>query len=208
MAQQGIRRLLILSGQADWSRQQAIMLRQHLAGDWLWLSEQPPEGVNSISPTAARTLLGQENLHGVFDATDGLNIEALAIVAGTLRAGSWLLCWCLSGMTGRSGQIKTVCAGVSNPPDCHSELYPPLTAPVLADPDVVLWQQDRPLILPAVGSRPCWQQPDGSPTAQQQHILQRLMQADSGIWVLTAARGRGKSTLAGMLVTHWQGHVG
>lgn len=91
MAQQGIRRLLILSGQADWSRQQAIMLRQHLAGDWLWLSEQPPEGVNSISPTAARTLLGQENLHGVFDATDGLNIEALAIVAGTLRAGSWLL---------------------------------------------------------------------------------------------------------------------
>lgn len=115
MAQQGIRRLLILSGQADWSRQQAIMLRQHLAGDWLWLSEQPPEGVNSISPTAARTLLGQENLHGVFDATDGLNIEALAIVAGPCGRGVGCYCWCLSGMTGRSGQIKTVCAGVSNP---------------------------------------------------------------------------------------------
>ncbi|BFI71341.1 tRNA(Met) cytidine acetyltransferase TmcA [Yersinia pseudotuberculosis] len=206
MAQQGIRRLLILSGQADWSRQQAIMLRQHLAGDWLWLSEQPPEGVNSISPTVARTLLGQENLHGVFDATDGLNIEALAIVAGTLRAGSWLLLLVPEWDDWPQRPDKDSLRWSEQPaPIVTANFIRHLQRQFLADPDVVLWQQDRPLILPAVGSRPCWQQPDGSPTAQQQHILQRLMQADSGIWVLTAARGRGKSTLAGMLVTHWQG---
>ncbi|EIS57378.1 tRNA(Met) cytidine acetyltransferase TmcA, partial [Yersinia pestis PY-64] len=157
MAQQGIRRLLILSGQADWSRQQAIMLRQHLAGDWLWLSEQPPEGVNSISPTAARTLLGQENLHGVFDATDGLNIEALAIVAGTLRAGSWLLLLVPEWDDWPQRPDKDSLRWSEQPaPIVTANFIRHLQRQFLADPDVVLWQQDRPLILPAVGSRPCW----------------------------------------------------
>ncbi len=56
------------------------------------------------------------------------------------------------------------------------------------------------LTLAALPAREGWQPPDGRPTEEQQAILTALLQAESGVWVLTAARGRGKSTLAGMLV--------
>ncbi|MDN0103403.1 GNAT family N-acetyltransferase [Yersinia bercovieri] len=206
MAQQGTRRLLVLSGSADWSRQQALNLRRQLPGDWLWIGEELPADTQGIRPTAAKTLLGQEWLHGVFDATDGLNTEALAVLAGTLQAGSWLLL--LVPEWGRWPSL----------PDSDSlrwsEQGTPITTPnfiqhlqcqLLVDPDVVLWQEGQPQPAPIVDSRPNWQRPDGSPTLEQQNILQRLMQAKRGIWVLTAARGRGKSTLAGMLVAQWQG---
>ncbi|VDR25491.1 tRNA(Met) cytidine acetyltransferase TmcA [Raoultella terrigena] len=38
MAQQGIRRLLVLSGDEAWCLQQALVLRERLAGDGLWIS--------------------------------------------------------------------------------------------------------------------------------------------------------------------------
>ncbi|WP_198509566.1 tRNA(Met) cytidine acetyltransferase TmcA [Yersinia kristensenii] len=206
MAQQGHRRLLVLSGSADWARQQAINLSDQLPGDWLWVGEHPPPHIHGIRPTAAKTLLGQEGLHGVFDASDGLNTEALAVLAGTLRAGSWLVM--LVPEWGSWPQL----------PDADSlrwsEQSAPITTPnfichlqrqLLASPDVVLWQQGQ---LPSERQfdiRPYWQQPDGTPTAEQQNILLRLMQARQGVWVLTAARGRGKSTLAGMLVAQWPG---
>ncbi|EEP89071.1 tRNA(Met) cytidine acetyltransferase TmcA [Yersinia kristensenii] len=206
MAQQGHRRLLVLSGSADWARQQAINLSEQLPGDWLWVGEHPPPHIHGIRPTAAKTLLGQEGLHGVFDACDGLNTEALAVLAGTLRAGSWLVM--LVPEWGSWPQL----------PDADSlrwsEQSAPITTPnfirhlqrqLLASPDVVLWRQgqlplERPFYI-----RPYWQQPDGMPTAEQQNILLRLMQTRQGVWVLTAARGRGKSTLAGMLVAQWPG---
>lgn len=206
MVQQGHRRLLVLSGSADWARQQAINLSDQLPGDWLWVGEHPPPHIHGIRPTAAKTLLGQEGLHGVFDASDGLNTEALAVLAGTLRAGSWLVM--LVPEWGSWPQL----------PDADSlrwsEQSAPITTPnfichlqrqLLASPDVVLWQQGQ---LPSERQfdiRPYWQQPDGTPTAEQQNILLRLMQARQGVWVLTAARGRGKSTLAGMLVAQWPG---
>ena len=206
MARQGIRRLLVLSGCADWSRQQALNLRQQLPGDWLWIAEQAPDTCNAIPPTAAKTLLGQEGLHGVFDATEGLNSEALAVLAGALQAGSWLVLlvpqWDRWPCLPDADSLR------------WSEQLTPITTPnfirhlqrqLQADPDVILWQQDQPLSIPMAYSRPDWQQPDGSPTTEQQTILQRLMQADRGTWVLTAARGRGKSTLAGMLVAQWPG---
>lgn len=206
MAQQGHRRLLVLSGSADWARQQAINLSDQLPGDWLWVGEHSPPHIHGIRPTAAKTLLGQEGLHGVFDACDGLNTEALAVLAGTLRAGSWLVM--LVPEWGSWPQL----------PDADSlrwsEQSAPITTPnfirhlqrqLLASPDVVLWRQgqlpsERPFDI-----RPYWQQPDGTPTAEQQNILLRLMQTRQGVWVLTAARGRGKSTLAGMLVAQWPG---
>lgn len=206
MEQQGIRRLLILSGGADWSRQQAIILRQQLAGDWLWLGDNSPADVNGISATVAKTLLGQEILHGVFDATDGLNIEALAILAGTLRAGSWLLLLVPEWEDWPRQPDKDSLRWSEQPTPIVTENFiRHLQAQFLSDPDVVLWPQDQPPIVPMFHPHPCWQRPDGSPTDEQQHILQRLMQANSGIWVLTAARGRGKSTLAGMLVAQWAG---
>ncbi|CNH03193.1 tRNA(Met) cytidine acetyltransferase TmcA [Yersinia pekkanenii] len=206
MAQQGIRRLLVLSGSADWSRQQAMNLRQQLPGDWLWIAEHRLPNINGISPTAAKTLLGQEGLHGVFDATDGLNTEALAVLAGTLQAGSWLVLlvpewnrWPLSPDT------DSLRWSERDAPITTANFIHHLQRQLLASPDVIVWQQGQLAPEPLLEPRPDWQQPDGTPTAEQQSILQRLMQAKQGTWVLTAARGRGKSTLAGMLVAQWPG---
>ncbi|WP_145544030.1 tRNA(Met) cytidine acetyltransferase TmcA [Yersinia frederiksenii] len=207
MAQQGIRRLLVLSGHADWARQQALALCGPLAGDWLWIGEDLPADINGIRPAAAKTLLGQEWLHAVFDATDGLNTEALAVLAGTLRAGSWLVL--LVPEWHRWPHLP------DNDSLRWSEQSEPIVTPnfiqhvqrqILADSDAILWQQGQPLLLSAGHPYPVWLPPDGTPTTEQQAILQRLMQADAGVWVLTAARGRGKSTLAGMLVASWPGN--
>ena len=207
MAQQGHRRLLVLSGDADWARQQVINLSEQLPGDWLWIGDHFPPGANGILPTAAKTLLGQEGLHGVFDATNGLNTEALAVLAGVLRAGSWLLLlvpawddWALLP-DGDSLRWSEQSAPISTP-----NFIRHVQRQLLASPDVFLWQQGQ---LPPVlqfAARPNWQPPDGTPTTEQQAILQRLMQARQGVWVLTAARGRGKSTLAGMLVAQSAGN--
>ncbi|MDN0094814.1 GNAT family N-acetyltransferase [Yersinia rohdei] len=207
LAQQGIRRLLVLSGGADWARQQAQILRQQLAGDWLWIGESLPPDTTGILPTAAKTLLGQEGLHGVFDATEGLNTEALAILAGTLQAGSWLVllvpewdCWPhLPDNDSLRWSEQSV--PIITPNFIHH-----LQRQLLADPDVILWRQGQPCPQPIWPSHPNWQPPDGTPTLEQQAILQQLMQARKGAWVLTAARGRGKSTLAGMLVASWPGN--
>lgn len=207
MAQQGIRRLLVLSGHADWARQQALALCGQLAGDWLWIGENLPAGINGIRPTAAKTLLGQEWLHAVFDATDGLNTEALAVLAGTLRAGSWLVLlvpeWHRWPHLPDRDSLRW---SEQSEPIITPNFIQHMQRQILADCDAILWQQGQPLSLSAGDCYPDWFPPEGTPTTEQQQILQRLMQAEAGVWVLTAARGRGKSALAGMLVASWPGN--
>lgn len=203
MQQQGIRRLLVLSGEPQWCRQQAQHLAAMLPGDWPWVGEKPPAGVQALASGAVKTLLGQERLHATFDATTGLDVEALAALAGTLRAGSWLL---LLTPSWRQWHQQ---------PDHDSlrwsDCPQPITTPnfihhlqqhLAADTEVTVWRQDEVLTLAPLPSRPDWQAPQGLPTTEQQRLLTQLLGAESGIWVLTAARGRGKSTVAGMLVAN------
>ncbi|MDT3252717.1 GNAT family N-acetyltransferase [Serratia sp. root2] len=203
MQLQGIRRLLVLSGEPQWCRQQAQQLAASLPGDWPWVGENPPAGLQPLANGAVRTLLGQERLHAVFDATMGLDVEALAALAGTLRAGSWLLLltppWRQWHQQPDADSLRWS--------DCPQPITTPhfihhLQRHLAADSEVTLWRQGETLELAALPERPTWQAPDGQPTAEQQRLLERLLNAATGIWVLTAARGRGKSTLAGMLVAN------
>lgn len=63
MDQQGIRRLLVLSGSSEWSQQQASAIYS-LLGCGLWLGDSSPAAAEVIPFSAAKTLLGQERLHG------------------------------------------------------------------------------------------------------------------------------------------------
>lgn len=201
MQQQGIRRLLVISGDPQWCREQAQHLAAQLPGDWLWVSDHAPPGAAALTATAAKTVLGQERLHAVFDAAIGLNVEALAQLSGTLRAGSWLLLlvppWHTWAQQQDSDSLRWS--------DCSQAIATPnfihhLQQQLLVDSEVSLWRQPEPLRLAALPVRPDWQVPQGSPSPEQQTILSQLLAAGSGIWVLTGARGRGKSTLAGMLI--------
>ncbi|MFC0225190.1 tRNA(Met) cytidine acetyltransferase TmcA [Serratia aquatilis] len=201
MQQQGIRRLLVISGEPQWCRAQARQMMAQLPGDWPWVGNDAPADVQGLPSGSAKTLLGQERLHAVFEAAEGLDVEALAQLCGTLRAGSWLLllvpAWQRWAQQQDSDSLRWS--------DCSQPIPTPnfihhLQRELLADREVSIWQQDEPLHLAPLPIRPDWQAPLGEPSQEQQAILARLLAAESGIWVLTAARGRGKSTLAGMLM--------
>ncbi|MGV3344970.1 tRNA(Met) cytidine acetyltransferase TmcA [Enterobacteriaceae bacterium LUAb1] len=193
LQQAGQRRLLVLSGTARWCQKQCQSWQQQLEGDWLHVNHAH----------SAQALLGQELTHAVYDASEGLSAELLAALSGTLRAGSWLL----------------LCVPEWNSwpdsPDTDSMRWSETTMPISAprfvrhmqrqlqnDADVILWRQEEACWLPPPPQARSWHD-----EAQQQQaaVLKQLRQSPPGITVLTAARGRGKSALSGMLAAHWPG---
>ncbi|HKS33952.1 MAG TPA: GNAT family N-acetyltransferase [Enterobacteriaceae bacterium] len=205
MAREGIRRLLVLSGEPDVCGQNALRLRALLGGDGLWVGPQPVEG-NYASPRALSTLLGREFHHAFFDARHGFDAAAFAALGGTLKAGSWLVllvppldAWALR-------------------PDADSLRWSDLPQPIAVphfvhhfrtiierDEDVLIWQLPAPLSLPVFPRRAEWTMADGAPLAGQAQILQRLLAMPPGVAAVTAGRGRGKSALAGMLLAQLEG---
>ncbi|VEJ56222.1 tRNA(Met) cytidine acetyltransferase TmcA [Pragia fontium] len=208
MQQCGVRRLFILSGQPEWCRQQALNMTGQYDGDWLWVSD----GALSDYPyqqrkfSAVNTLLGAEFRHLVFDATEGLNTEALAAVSGTLAAGSLLVM--LLPDWQRWPQIA------DNDSLRWCETPDPISTPnfihhfqqqIAVDDDVLFWQQGKAFSGKLLDRQEVWAPPDGAPVKQQQALLDSLLQVESGYYALIADRGRGKSALAGMLAARWSG---
>ena len=44
----GHRRLVVLSGEAQWTLTQALALRAALPGDWVWLEEHPSKAISGL----------------------------------------------------------------------------------------------------------------------------------------------------------------
>lgn len=198
---QGWRRLLAISGEPLWCAQQAADIMDQLPGDWLWVGKST-SGMLNCEPQAIRTLLGRQFRHAVFDARDGFHAEAFATLAGTLRAGSWLVLlapewdsWAqrpdADSLRWSEGDIP--CASPRFV--CHVQQT------LLDDPRVLLWRQKHSRTFSPVAVQPDWQVDNRT----QQDILTQLLNATPGIYALTAARGRGKSALAGMLAASWPG---
>lgn len=200
MAQQGIRRLLVLSGEPDECGHHALRLRARLGGDGLWVGPEPVEG-NAVSPQALTTLLGREFQHAFFDARSGFDAAAFAALGGALKAGSWLVL------------LVPPLDAWAQRPDADSLRWSDLPQPIAVsrfvhhvrsvierDEDVVIWQLPAPLHLPAFTPRPAWCVADGQPLTGQAQILQQLLAMPPGVAAVTAGRGRGKSALAGMLL--------
>lgn len=201
LLRQGWRRLLVLSGEAEWAEQQAAVWIDSLPGDWLWVGETPRRELNCL-PGAMRTLLGREFQHAVFDARAGFHAEALAALAGTLKAGSWLLLlvpewqrWPLQADADAQRWSE------SDAPLASTRFVERLQQLLLADDRVALWRQHQPFSLLPLADSTAWRT-DGQ---QQLRILDDLLHSAPGISVLTAPRGRGKSALAGMLAARWRG---
>lgn len=200
MARAGIRRLLVLAGEREWSDACVLKLAEALPARWIWVGDHPLFE-QAVSVASVRTLLGRESEHAVFDARDGLDVEALAVLAGTLKAGSWLVL--LTPPWERWTQM----------PDSDSRRWSDCPEPIptpqfitrlkhifYQDPEVVCWHQHQPLQLPTAPPRPDWHKADGAPLRQQAEILDALISSTSGVAVVTAPRGRGKSALAGMFI--------
>ncbi|MBZ6387122.1 MULTISPECIES: tRNA(Met) cytidine acetyltransferase TmcA [Pantoea] len=198
MQQAGVRRLCVISGESDWSLARVAEWRAALPGDWLVVSDAPvDDNLPHCAPAALRTLLGREFTHAVFDARRGFHAEAFAALAGTLRAGSWLLLLAPPWMRWpqQPDEDSLRWADVAHPlPAPHFVRH--LQKMMLADPGVALLRQDEPARIAPLPIMPRWQ---CCAPQQQKAIVQQLLAMTSGVAVLTAPRGRGKSALAGML---------
>ena len=205
MKREGIRRLLVLSGEEGWCFDHALKLRDALPGDWLWISPQP-DAENHCSPSALQTLLGREFRHAVFDARHGFDAAAFAALSGTLKAGSWLVL------------LLPVWEEWENQPDADSlrwsDCPDPIATPhfvqhlkrvLTADNDAILWRQNQPFSLAHFTPRTDWHPATGAPQPAQQQLLQQLLTMPPGVAAVTAARGRGKSALAGQLISRIAG---
>ncbi|WP_343463576.1 GNAT family N-acetyltransferase [Pantoea sp.] len=200
----GIRGLCVIAGEPDWALAQSRQWQRQLPGDWLTLSDAA-DFSNCESVSAFRHLLGREFHHAIFDARRGFHAEAFAALAGTLRAGSWLLllappwsAW-VAHLDDDSLRWADVAQPIATP---HFIRH--LQQCLLRDPDIMLVRQGEPTRLPQPQRRPAWQH---AAPQQQAQVLQQLLQLDAGVAVLTAARGRGKSALAGMLARHVPGSL-
>lgn len=207
MKREGIRRLLVLSGEEGWCFDHALKLRDALPGDWLWISPQP-DAENHCSPSALQTLLGREFRHAVFDARHGFDAAAFAALSGTLKAGSWLVL------------LLPVWEEWENQPDTDSlrwsDCPDPIATPhfvqhfkrvLTADNDAILWRQNQPFSLAHFTPRTDWHPATGAPQPEQQQLLQQLLTMPPGVAAVTAARGRGKSALAGQLISRIAGRA-
>ena len=199
--------MLVLSGEEGWCFDHALKLRDALPGDWLWISPQP-DAENHCSPSALQTLLGREFRHAVFDARHGFDAAAFAALSGTLKAGSWLVL------------LLPVWEEWENQPDADSlrwsDCPDPIATPhfvqhlkrvLTADNEAILWRQNQPFSLAHFTPRTDWYPATGAPQPEQQQLLKQLMTMPPGVAAVTAARGRGKSALAGQLISRIAGRA-
>ena len=205
MCDSGIRRLLVIAGERHWSYQQAQGLAARLAGDWLWTGEGTEWPVH-CAPVALRTLLGQEFQHAVFDARTGLDATALAALAGTLKAGSWLVLLTPDWQRWPTLPDADSCRWSDTPEAIATPHFITwLQSCVVGSPDAVVWRQNCPLRMNNLPDYPQWHPVNQGPQQEQAELLTQLVAMEKGVAVVTSARGRGKSSLAGMLVSRSPG---
>lgn len=161
-------------------------------------------GESGIAFSKATNLLGQEFEHILFDARNGIHLEALAIAAGTLKMGG-TLCLVLSDWENLSQQ-----------PDQDSLRWNGNQS-AIATPNFIyhfkqcIERYHFPILREesAVEFPPIFYSNEHhkNATLAQQQIIETILQAEQDIYFLTAKRGRGKSALLGMLANQIQAPV-
>lgn len=207
LEREGHRRLLVVSGDVQWTAAQAQTLSESLPGDWIRAGDAP--GTESRSaPRAPGSLLGREYRHAVFDARHGFDVAAFAALSGTLRAGS-LLVLLIPPLTRWPDMADADSLRWSDSPL-------PIATPhfvahfcrmLAADPGVMFWRQHQPLHIAPLPCSPLWHPASGEPQREQEAILRTLLKMEPGVAAVTAPRGRGKSALAGMLIRQTAGEA-
>ena len=190
------RELLILVGEDDFLAHQ---LNHNLSlKSAVWLGDVSPHfATQSYFPfSKTKNLLGSEFPAIIYDARQGIHLDALAIAAGTLQDGGQLLL------------LLNHWADLANQPDCDSlrwsgEKYAINTPHFIAFLQEKIAKYGFPIYQNTpLNLAPQMPQKDRSthcqPTLEQAHLLQQMAEAEEAILIVTAKRGRGKSALAGL----------
>lgn len=190
------RELLILVGEDDFLAHQ---LNHNLSlKSAVWIGDFSPHfATQSYFPfSKTKNLLGSEFPAIIYDARQGIHLDALAMAAGTLQDGGQLLL------------LLNHWADLANQPDSDSLRWSG-EKHAINTPHFIAFLQEKiakygfpvyqSTLLTLASPKP---QKDRSthcqPTLEQARLLQQMAEAEEAILIVTAKRGRGKSALAGL----------
>ena len=190
------RALLILVGEDDFLAHQ---LNHNLSlKSAVWIGDVSPHFTSqSYFPfSKTKNLLGSEFPAIIYDARQGINLDALAMAAGTLQDGGQLLL------------LLNHWADLANQPDSDSlrwsgEKHAINTPHFIAFLQEKIAKYNFPVYqsMPLTLALPIPQKDRSThcqPTLEQAHLLQQMAETEEAILIVTAKRGRGKSALAGL----------
>ena len=190
------RALLILVGEDDFLAHQ---LNHNLSlKSAVWIGDVSPHFATQSSFPFSKTknLLGSEFPAIIYDARQGIHLDALAMAAGTLQDGGQLLL------------LLNHWADLANQPDSDSlrwsgEKHAINTPHFIAFLQEKIAKYNFPVYqsMPLTLALPIPQKDRSThcqPTLEQAHLLQQMAETEEAILIVTAKRGRGKSALAGL----------
>ena len=190
------RALLILVGEDDFLAHQ---LNHNLSlKSAVWIGDVSPHfATQSYFPfSKTKNLLGSEFPAIIYDARQGIHLDALTIAAGTLQDGGLLLL------------LLNHWADLANQPDSDSlrwsgEKHAINTPHFIAFLQEKIGQYGFPVYqnTPLTLALPMLQKDRSThcqPTLEQARLLQQMAEAEEAILIITAKRGCGKSALAGL----------
>lgn len=203
----GIRRLLVLSGSQQWCYCQLEYLSQQIDGDWLCISDNGAYFPEAIPFNKAFGLLGQEFKHAAFDATLGFNLDAFAILSGTLVAGSFCILMVPSWQQWPNEiDVDSLRWNENDFPIATPHFIRFVQQLLINDPTVLFWQEGCDFQGELLTGFPQWLGIGEQAKCEQEYLLSRLLDTKTAkTYILTAPRGRGKSTIAGKLIACWPG---
>ena len=190
------RELLILVGEDDFLAYQ--LNHNLLLKSAVWIGDVSPHfATQSYFPfSKTKNLLGSEFPAIIYDARQGIHLDALAMAAGTLQDGGQLLL------------LLNHWTDLANQPDSDSLRWSG-EKHAINTPHFIAFLQEKiakygfpvykntPLTL-ALPTPPKDRSPHCQPTLEQARLLQQIAEAEEAILIVTAKRGRGKSALAGL----------
>ena len=201
MRRKGLRRICVISGSESFRSAALREWQDDFPGDWLRVTTAATGHTEEVVAQRARQFLGQERLHAIYDATQGIHLEAFAALAGTLVAGSWLvvlmpIASALDTLLDHDSQRWAECEQPIATPIFYHYFWQQLEQAA----DTLIWREGE--IKPLRLAQPTtdWQ-PQGA--AQQRAIVAEIAALPTATCVVTAPRGRGKSALGGMLAAQY-----
>ncbi len=204
------RQLLLITGETTWCIDKAISIVSGLAGqlDYCWISDVAPAmTLEHRSYAHFKDLLGKEFDVAVVDAGETFRPSVLAAIAGTVRQGGTTILLCPPLETWAMHESVLNPHFLSHGSDIHKSHYISYLADLLVHADFAGRITSTAEILPMPQEVKNKGLTGGlSLTPDQQDIFNAITSENvnkQSCRCIVAARGRGKSTLAGHIAAHF-----
>ena len=203
------RQLVVISGSPEFCKQQLSPFVSHFSTEQVHaLGHSLVDVPDALSLKQATQLLGQSCKLGIYDAFEAFKPSALLALAGTV-ADNGILLLCIPPIAEWSDYTEqTTNHYLSYGQSCENSTFRAYMAQLFCSrQDIALIEAGGKCRLPKpqpLAQNPSLVAPAPFASLDQQQAFEQLSPVrDSGMCVLTADRGRGKSTLLGMLAAHW-----